>query len=148
MWYQSCSLLWPGSDKQWNGEPLGNMSKHFEAFFPLKIPFDPFFFCQRQMLSWSLISFQVYWLGPMCGGIAAALIYDFLLYPRAQNFSVRRNVLLNGGEGENDAVEISGEGSSSPGPSEWPKHWTIFNFSVCQHIIFLFLQLFLSCVYF
>ncbi|XP_038573730.1 aquaporin-1-like [Micropterus salmoides] len=64
----------------------------------------------------------VYWLGPMCGGIAAALIYDFLLYPRAQTFSVRRHVLLYGPEGENDAVEIPEEGNSTPGPSQWPKH--------------------------
>ncbi|XP_044076353.1 aquaporin-1-like [Siniperca chuatsi] len=64
----------------------------------------------------------VYWLGPMCGGIAAALIYDFLLYPQTQNFSTRMYILLNGPQDENDAVEITGEGSSSPGPSQWPKH--------------------------
>uniref|UniRef100_A0A667ZKW5 Aquaporin 1a (Colton blood group), tandem duplicate 2 n=1 Tax=Myripristis murdjan TaxID=586833 RepID=A0A667ZKW5_9TELE len=33
----------------------------------------------------------VYWLAPMCGGIAAALIYDFLLYPRTHDFSTRKN---------------------------------------------------------
>ncbi|KAE8290803.1 Aquaporin-1 [Larimichthys crocea] len=64
----------------------------------------------------------VYWLGPMCGGIAAALIYDFLLYPRTQTFSRRRDVLLHGPEDQSDAVEIIGEGNSSPGPSQWPKH--------------------------
>ncbi|XP_071766936.1 aquaporin FA-CHIP-like [Centroberyx gerrardi] len=64
----------------------------------------------------------VYWLGPMCGGIAAALIYDFLLYPRTHDFSVRKNVLLNGPEAENDLPELIREGNSSPGPSQWPKH--------------------------
>ncbi|KAE8290801.1 Aquaporin-1 [Larimichthys crocea] len=64
----------------------------------------------------------VYWLGPMCGGIAAALIYDFLLCPRTQTFSRRRDVLLHGPEDQSDAVEIIGEGNSSPGPSQWPKH--------------------------
>lgn len=65
--------------------------------------------------------FQVYWLGPMCGGIAAALIYDFLLCPRSHNLSRRRYVLLNGAEDENDAAETAREGNSSPGPSQWPK---------------------------
>ncbi|XP_070775530.1 aquaporin-1-like [Enoplosus armatus] len=64
----------------------------------------------------------VYWLGPMCGSIAAALIYDLLLYPRTPNLSTRWYVLLNGPENENDAVEITGEGNSSPGQSQWPKH--------------------------
>ncbi|XP_051260674.1 aquaporin FA-CHIP-like [Dicentrarchus labrax] len=64
----------------------------------------------------------VYWLGPMCGGTAAALIYDFLLCPRRQNFRTGWNVLLNGPEDENDAGEILGEGNSSPGPSQWPKN--------------------------
>ncbi|XP_035527303.1 aquaporin-1-like [Morone saxatilis] len=64
----------------------------------------------------------VYWLGPMCGGTAAALIYDFLLCPRMQNFRTRWNVLLNGPEDENDAGEIIREGNSSPGPSQWPKN--------------------------
>ncbi|XP_070700550.1 aquaporin-1-like [Pempheris klunzingeri] len=63
----------------------------------------------------------VYWLGPLCGGIAAALIYDFLLCPRIQNFRTRRSVLLNGLEDENDAGEIRREDDTSPGPSQWPK---------------------------
>ncbi|XP_038859408.1 aquaporin-1-like [Salvelinus namaycush] len=61
----------------------------------------------------------VYWLGPMCGGVAAALIYDFLLYPRSDDFSKRWNVLVSGPEKENDAPE---EGSSSPGTSQWPRN--------------------------
>ncbi|KAM6989783.1 aquaporin FA-CHIP-like [Tautogolabrus adspersus] len=62
----------------------------------------------------------VYWLGPMCGGIAAAVIYNFLLYPRTNTLRSRRNVLLHGAEDEND-VEIIEGGNSSPGPSQWPK---------------------------
>lgn len=60
----------------------------------------------------------------MCGGIAAALIYDFILCPRKYNFSTRRNVLLNGPEDENNVVEITREDNGSPGPSQWPTHWT------------------------
>lgn len=72
--------------------------------------------------SWSIcLLFQVYWLAPMCGGIAAALIYDFLLCPRSCNLSRRRHVLFNGPEDENDAAETTREGNSSPGPSQWPK---------------------------
>uniref|UniRef100_A0A671Y5G0 Aquaporin 1 (Colton blood group) n=1 Tax=Sparus aurata TaxID=8175 RepID=A0A671Y5G0_SPAAU len=65
----------------------------------------------------------VYWLGPMCGGIAAALIYDFLLCPRAQNFRTRRNVLLNGSEDEDAGFDAPREGNSSPGPSQGPSQW-------------------------
>nr|XP_046264703.1 aquaporin-1-like [Scatophagus argus]XP_046264704.1 aquaporin-1-like [Scatophagus argus] len=64
----------------------------------------------------------VYWLGPMCGGVAAALIYDFLLYPRMQNLRRRRDVLLHGQADENDASETVQEDNSNPGPSHWPKH--------------------------
>uniref|UniRef100_A0A3B3ZH51 Uncharacterized protein n=1 Tax=Periophthalmus magnuspinnatus TaxID=409849 RepID=A0A3B3ZH51_9GOBI len=35
----------------------------------------------------------VYWVGPMCGGVAAALIYDFLLYPKFDDFPERMKVL-------------------------------------------------------
>ncbi|XP_028282627.1 aquaporin-1-like [Parambassis ranga] len=64
----------------------------------------------------------VYWLGPMSGGIAASLIYDFLLYPRTHSFRSRIDILLNGPEDENNAAEISEEDSCTPGPSQWPKH--------------------------
>uniref|UniRef100_UPI0037E94891 aquaporin FA-CHIP-like n=1 Tax=Semicossyphus pulcher TaxID=241346 RepID=UPI0037E94891 len=63
----------------------------------------------------------VYWLGPMCGGIAAALVYDFLLYPRTNSLSTRLHVLVYGTEAENDVTELTTEGNSSPGPSQWPK---------------------------
>ncbi|KAI4879627.1 hypothetical protein NFI96_011565 [Prochilodus magdalenae] len=38
----------------------------------------------------------VYWVGPMCGGVAAALIYDFLLYPKMEDFPERIRVLVTG----------------------------------------------------
>lgn len=59
----------------------------------------------------------------MCGGIAAALIYDFLLCPRAQNFRTRRNVLLYGPEDEDAGFDLLREGNSRPGPSQGPSQW-------------------------
>uniref|UniRef100_A0A3B4GRX0 Aquaporin-1-like n=1 Tax=Pundamilia nyererei TaxID=303518 RepID=A0A3B4GRX0_9CICH len=49
----------------------------------------------------------VYWLAPMCGGIAASLIYDFLLYPQTRNFSSRIGILVHGPQEE--YVERNGE---------------------------------------
>ncbi|XP_062850628.1 aquaporin-1-like [Trichomycterus rosablanca] len=57
----------------------------------------------------------VYWVGPMCGGVAAALIYDFLLYPKKDDFSDRMRVLISGPPSDYDvngrddvpAVEMS-----------------------------------------
>lgn len=57
----------------------------------------------------------VYWVGPMCGGVAAALIYDFLLYPKFDDFPERMKVLVSGPVGDYDvngaddtaAVEMS-----------------------------------------
>lgn len=56
---------------------------------------------------------QVYWVGPMCGGAAAALVYDFLLSPKYDNFPERMKVLVSGPVGEydlnggNDTVEMT-----------------------------------------
>ncbi|KAF6724415.1 Aquaporin-1 [Oryzias melastigma] len=44
----------------------------------------------------------VYWVGPMCGGVAAALIYDFLLSPKFDDFPDRMKVLVSGPVGDYD----------------------------------------------
>uniref|UniRef100_A0A7N8YJU7 Aquaporin 1a (Colton blood group), tandem duplicate 1 n=1 Tax=Mastacembelus armatus TaxID=205130 RepID=A0A7N8YJU7_9TELE len=44
----------------------------------------------------------VYWVGPMCGGVAAALVYDFLLYPKFEDFPERIKVLVSGPVGDYD----------------------------------------------
>ncbi|KAF3699463.1 Aquaporin-1 [Channa argus] len=44
----------------------------------------------------------VYWVGPMCGGVAAALIYDFLLSPKLDDFPERMKVLVSGPVGDYD----------------------------------------------
>ncbi|KAG5842142.1 aquaporin-1-like [Anguilla anguilla] len=57
----------------------------------------------------------VYWVGPMCGGVAAALVYDFLLHPKFDDFPERMKVLVSGPDGDYDvngpddvpAVEMS-----------------------------------------
>lgn len=46
--------------------------------------------------------FQVYWVGPMCGGVAAALIYDFLLSPKFDDFPDRMKILVSGPVGDYD----------------------------------------------
>lgn len=51
----------------------------------------------------------------MCGGVAAALVYDFLLYPKFDDFPERMKVLVSGPVGDYDvngaedaaAVEMS-----------------------------------------
>ncbi|KAJ8403229.1 hypothetical protein AAFF_G00354460 [Aldrovandia affinis] len=45
----------------------------------------------------------VYWVGPMCGGVAAALVYDCLLYPKCDDFSERVKILVSG-SGEYDVT--------------------------------------------
>lgn len=57
----------------------------------------------------------------MCGGLVAALIYDFLQGPRVRNFRTRLNVLRSGAEEENNTADLGTEGSVRPGPSQWPK---------------------------
>ncbi|KAI5619419.1 aquaporin 1 [Silurus asotus] len=58
---------------------------------------------------------NVYWVGPMCGGVAAAFVYDFLLYPKTESFPERMRVLVSGpptdydvnGRDDVPAVEMS-----------------------------------------
>ncbi|XP_051554018.1 aquaporin-1a.2 isoform X2 [Myxocyprinus asiaticus] len=47
----------------------------------------------------------IYWIAPMCGGVAAALVYDFLLYPKKEGFGRRMNVLKGEAEPETSATE-------------------------------------------
>ncbi|XP_028328824.1 aquaporin-1a.1 [Gouania willdenowi] len=47
----------------------------------------------------------VYWVGPMSGGVAAALVYDFLLAPKMDDFPERMKVLVSGPVGE---YEVNG----------------------------------------
>ena len=49
-----------------------------------------------------VIHLQVYWVGPMCGGVAAALTYDFLLSPKFDDFPERMKVLVSGPVGDYD----------------------------------------------
>ncbi|XP_047446697.1 aquaporin-1-like [Mugil cephalus] len=63
----------------------------------------------------------VYWIGPMCGGIAASLIYDFILCPRTRGFSSRMHVLVRGPEGEDGTGEFRGEDDDNQEPHQWPK---------------------------
>ncbi|XP_048868012.1 aquaporin-1-like [Brienomyrus brachyistius] len=51
----------------------------------------------------------VYWVGPMCGGVAAALLYEFLLYPKFDDFPERIKVLVSGPEGDYD---VNGPGDT------------------------------------
>ncbi|XP_049602653.1 aquaporin-1 [Syngnathus scovelli] len=57
----------------------------------------------------------VFWVGPMCGGVAAAIVYDFLLSPKMDDFPDRVRVLVSGpvddydvnGPNDASAVEMS-----------------------------------------
>ncbi|KAG2458189.1 AQPA protein, partial [Polypterus senegalus] len=44
----------------------------------------------------------VFWVGPMIGGVMAALVYDFILYPKTEDLPDRMKVLMNGQDGEYD----------------------------------------------
>ncbi|KAK7945383.1 hypothetical protein WMY93_001111 [Mugilogobius chulae] len=61
----------------------------------------------------------VYWLGPMCGGIAAAFIYDLILSPRSPSLSRRRDILFNGTD--DDVDDNLMREAEMAGPSQWPK---------------------------
>lgn len=52
-------------------------------------PVNQLFFCS---------CFQVFWAGPLCGGIVAALLYDFVLFPRGPDPIGRFKVLCHGVE--------------------------------------------------
>lgn len=55
--------------------------------------------------------FQVYWAGPMAGGIVAALLYDLLLFPKNGDLPKRLKVLCHGDcEGEHEPLLDGAEG--------------------------------------
>ncbi|CAL8368113.1 unnamed protein product [Boreogadus saida] len=53
----------------------------------------------------------VYWVGPMCGGVAAALSYDFLLAPKPEDFPERLKVIVSGPVGDYDVNGAEGPSS-------------------------------------
>lgn len=76
-----------------------------------------------------------------CTGWASVWWYSssfYLWFPslRMQNFSTRRSVLLNSPEDENDACESN----SSPGLSQWAKHWTTCSILTSLFVICTFVN--------
>lgn len=61
----------------------------------------------------------MYWIGPICGGIAAALVYDFLIYPKREDLSTRMAVLTNGVRSESTQQFVVAEGTEIAG--QWPR---------------------------
>ncbi|KAI5619420.1 aquaporin 1a (Colton blood group), tandem duplicate 2 [Silurus asotus] len=61
----------------------------------------------------------VYWAGPMCGGIVAALLYDFILFPRGADVVGRLKVLCHGAEASAEATEPLLEGNAPA--AQWEK---------------------------
>ncbi|XP_076151842.1 aquaporin-1-like [Alosa pseudoharengus] len=60
----------------------------------------------------------VYWIGPICGGVTAALVYDFLIYPKREDLSTRMTVLTNGEDAESTQQFAVSEGTEIAG--QWP----------------------------
>lgn len=54
----------------------------------------------------------------MCGGVAAALLYEFLLYPKFDDFPERIKVLVSGPEGDYD-VNGAGDTPAVEMSSKW-----------------------------
>ena len=48
---------------------------------------------------------QVYWVGPLSGGVVAALLYNYLLAPRDEPFSDKTRVLLNCGSKQEAEIQ-------------------------------------------
>ncbi|XP_034039491.1 aquaporin-1-like [Thalassophryne amazonica] len=49
----------------------------------------------------------VFWVGPICGGVTAALLYDFLLSPKFSDFPDRMKVLISGSARDYDVNEAN-----------------------------------------
>ncbi|XP_053352448.1 aquaporin-1-like [Clarias gariepinus] len=61
----------------------------------------------------------VYWAGPLCGSVVAALLYDFVLFPRGSDFFGRLKVLCHGAEASDAETEPLLEGGASD--VQWEK---------------------------
>ncbi|ROJ94847.1 Aquaporin-1 [Anabarilius grahami] len=64
----------------------------------------------------------IYWIAPMIGGVAAALVYDFLLYPKREAFGKRMNVLKGTADPETSATEpLIEPRTPRSGSGQWPR---------------------------
>ncbi|TTB70992.1 Aquaporin-1 [Bagarius yarrelli] len=61
----------------------------------------------------------VFWAGPLCGGVTAALLYDFLLFPRGLDVAGRLKVLCHGAEASDAETEPLLEGRAPV--AQWEK---------------------------
>lgn len=61
----------------------------------------------------------MYWAGPLGGGVLAALLYDFVLFPRGSDVVGRLKILCHGSEALAAEVEPLPEGAA-PG-TQWEK---------------------------
>lgn len=62
---------------------------------------------------------QVYWAGPLGGGVVAALLYDFVLFPRGLDVAGRLKVLCHGAEVSGTETEPLLEGGAPA--AQWNK---------------------------
>ncbi|MCI4376958.1 hypothetical protein PGIGA_G00197850 [Pangasianodon gigas] len=61
----------------------------------------------------------VFWAGPLCGGVVAALLYDFVLFPRGSDVVSRFKVLCHGAEASDVETEPLLEGGAPV--AQWEK---------------------------
>lgn len=62
---------------------------------------------------------QVFWAGPLCGGVVAALLYDFALFPRGSDMAGRLKILCHGAEASDEETEPLLEGGAPA--AQWEK---------------------------
>ncbi|XP_060729555.1 aquaporin-1-like [Tachysurus vachellii] len=69
-----------------------------------------------------LVEFEhhwVFWAGPLCGGVVAALLYDFVLFPRGTDIAGRLKILCHGAEASDAETEPLLEGGAPA--AQWEK---------------------------
>lgn len=73
----------------------------------------------------------------MIGGVAAALVYDFLLYPKKESFGKRMKVLKGTADPDASATEpLIEPRTSRSGSGQWPRPWNLsLTFIKCLYII-------------